>query len=183
MWLEDFRRGGSVMRGLQTPSNFFKETPMRLTQRQIQAAGGVLHREGGIYFPSVDQLNAAMSMSYMGGLGGDAFFAPMEVLIERSRQINAKGYTSAHDDMHQSGELSAAACSYVFAAAERLNPLSHGHAGFSADDPPLMMPMGWAFKPDTPRQMLVKAAALILAEIERLDRKAVSDDENERLAA
>lgn len=156
---------------------------MRLSHRQIQAAGGVVHRDGSIYFPSVHQLNAAMSMSYMGGLGGDAFFAPMEVLIERSRQISAEGYSTEHDDEHQSGELSAAACSYVFAAAERLNPLSQGHAGFSAEEPPLMMPMGWEFKPAEPRRMLVKAAALILAEIERIDRKAVSEAETERLAA
>jgi hypothetical protein len=33
-------------------------------------------------------------------------------------------------------------------------------------------PQDWEFKPDTPRRMLVKAAALLLAEIERLDRAA-----------
>lgn len=156
---------------------------MRLSHRQIQAAGGVVHSDGSIHFPSVNQLNAAMSMSYMGGLGGDAFFAPMEILIERSRQINAEGYTTVHDDEHTSGEIAAAACAYVFAAAERLNPLGAGFPGFTESDPPMMMPMGWRFKPEEPRRMLVKAAAMILAEIERLDRKAVSEADSARLAA
>ncbi|AKJ43788.1 hypothetical protein QQ39_06425 [Pragia fontium] len=82
-------------------------------------------------------------------------------MAERQRQITAEGWTQEHDDHHSNGELSDAAAAYAYCA--------HG--------PSRPMPDVWPWdeswwKQTNPRRDLVKAAALILAEIERLDRAA-----------
>lgn len=85
-----------------------------------------------------------------------------EIAAERHRQKEAEGWTTAHDDEHQSSELAIAAGCYALTAA--------GFARVAAVD---MWPKAWGFhwfKPTTPRRDLIKAAALIVAEIERLDR-------------
>lgn len=96
--------------------------------------------------------------------------AAVEVLAERSRQTNVLGWTPEHDDEHDLGELSSAAAAYAIAAADKLNPMSLGDGNYTAENPPLAWPTERQFKPTDPRRMLVKAAALLLAEIERLDR-------------
>ena len=95
--------------------------------------------------------------------------AAADVLAERRRQIETEGWTPEHDDEHYSGDLAAAAASYAVAASYVVAPGSPGDP-YTADDPPEMWPPEWEFKPGSARSMLVKAAALILAEIERLDR-------------
>lgn len=77
-----------------------------------------------------------------------------DVAAERRRQIEAEGWTPEHDDQHDSGEMASAAVCYV---------IGRGN--------------GWWWpwhdawwKPKDRRRNLVKAGALILAEIERLDR-------------
>ena len=88
--------------------------------------------------------------------------AAYDVLAERRRQVEAEGWTPEHDDQHEVGELATAAACYA------------GNAGgyvWAGGWPGEVWP--WArewWKPSTPRRDLVKAAALILAEIERLDR-------------
>lgn len=96
-----------------------------------------------------------------------------DVLDERNRQIEAEGWTPQHDDQHAAGELSQAAADY---AANASFALSHGKhllgSTVTKGAPPLSWP--WArkwWKPKTVRRDLVRAAALILAEIERLDRR------------
>lgn len=95
--------------------------------------------------------------------------AASDVLAERHRQIESKGWTQQHDDEHDNGYLGAAAAGYAFSAA---CVIAQGGqiAAHSEDNPPEIFPPEWRFKPGPPRAMLVKAAALILAEIERLDR-------------
>lgn len=84
-------------------------------------------------------------------------FAARDVLDERRRQMEVEGWSTEHDDEHLPGELALAAASYVCA--------DEGEA------PPAIWPWDWAWwKPESRRRNLVKAAALILAEIERLDR-------------
>lgn len=89
-----------------------------------------------------------------------------DVYRERMRQLSTEGFSRERDDGYQKGELAAAAGTYAL----------HAH-----DDHPSMMvgaPAWWPWitkwwKPSTdPRRNLVKAGALILAEIERLDRAA-----------
>jgi len=96
--------------------------------------------------------------------------AALAVLSERQRQVLKEGWTFAHDDAdHDDGMLAAAGAAYTLAAADKLCPYSQGDGGFD-DKPPPSWPGNWQWKPSDPRRMLVKAGALILAEIERLDR-------------
>lgn len=116
----------------------------------------------------------------------DQTAASRDVLAERQRQVQGEGWTAHHDDDHDGGELSAAASAYALYAADELNPHSQGDGDY-ANQPPDMWPWldelagrgeghvqtiaAW-WKPSNPRRALVKAAALILAEIERIDRGA-----------
>ncbi len=52
--------------------------------------------------------------------------AAADVLAERHRQVEAKGWTPEHDDEHDGGQLAAAASAYALAAADHLHPLSQG---------------------------------------------------------
>lgn len=105
-------------------------------------------------------------------------FIPGTVLIERERerQITEEGWTSEHDAQHAGGELCEAAACYADisaalvrgASVEEIRPLILD--GF---DSMLTWPFedDW-FKPtDDPIRNLVKAGALIAAEIDRLQRK------------
>ena len=106
--------------------------------------------------------------------------AAQDVLSERQRQITSEGWTLEHDDSHDMGELALAGGSYAIYAAERrdfklsVHPDDAGGKSYV----PRAWPHSWSakwFKPNDahPRKDLVKAAALILAEIERLDRAAI----------
>ena len=93
--------------------------------------------------------------------------AVADVLLERKRQIEVEGWTLDHDDQHPAGSLARAALCYAFAASR-----THYSIRFV---PPRFWPESWHFrwwKPKNPRRDLVRAAALIIAEIERIDRHA-----------
>jgi hypothetical protein len=86
--------------------------------------------------------------------------AARDVLAERKRQISAEGWKPDHDDKHVGFQMAtAAACYALYSSGFRT----------AADIWPNTWTPAW-FKPTNPRRNLVKAAALILAEIERLDR-------------
>lgn len=81
-----------------------------------------------------------------------------EIAAERKRQIEDEGWTPNHDDEHNGGELAlAGACYALGSTGVRRAP---EHWPFD--------PNWW--KPQSRRRDLVRAAALIVAEIERLDR-------------
>ena len=85
--------------------------------------------------------------------------AARDVLAERRRQIEAEGMTTAGDDGYHAAELPRAAAAYI------LNG--------SNDEAPCIWPWAKAWwKPRDARSNYVRAGALILAEIERLDRAA-----------
>lgn len=101
-----------------------------------------------------------------------------DVATERRRQIESEGWTPEHDDIHDTGEMSlAAACYAAHSASCAAIQAPHSSRGIlfrtrSAQDfVGEMWPWGddW-WKPSDHRKNLVKAGALILAEIERLDR-------------
>jgi hypothetical protein len=96
--------------------------------------------------------------------------AAKDVLAERQRQVSTEGWTPEHDDGHDGGDLAAAAAAYALNAADGLHPMSMGDG--HGEQPTFWPWHGQWWKPKTPRQDLVRAAALILAEIERLDRAA-----------
>lgn len=88
-----------------------------------------------------------------------------EIAAERKRQIEVEGWDADHDAEHDCGQLAKAAACYAL------------HAGSNDDDRQVnsgFSPPNWPWtgfwKPSRPRRELIKAAALIVAEIERLDR-------------
>jgi hypothetical protein len=99
--------------------------------------------------------------------------AVIDVLNERAGQIRREGWSHAHDDTHDRGQMAFAAASYAESAGRSLSGPEHAClAPLVTTYPPASWP--WAgswWKPRTPREDLVRAAALIIAEIERIDRK------------
>ncbi len=88
-----------------------------------------------------------------------------DVAAERRRQIEAEGWTPEHDDQHSNNTMSIAAACYALAGT-RIDPRMV-NVGW------LWQETGWAstwFKPKSRRNNLIRAAALLVAEIERLDR-------------
>ncbi|HHA3931811.1 hypothetical protein ACVCG8_30965 [Pseudomonas aeruginosa] len=83
----------------------------------------------------------------------------LDVQAERRRQITAEGWTPEHDDLYCAAELPRAAAAYILNGAN--------------DEAPAIWPFvaKW-WKPRDARSNYVRAGALILAEIERLDRAA-----------
>lgn len=84
------------------------------------------------------------------------------IAAERLRQIDKEDFDSTHDDNHNNGELAAAAMSYI----------QHASLNHPVD---WVLEMSWPwheddFKPSEPIRELVKAGALIAAEIDRLVR-------------
>lgn len=109
--------------------------------------------------------------------------AASDVLAERARQVNAEGWTPEHDDQHGDGSMAlAAACYAMFASVSdearaatdlpgELTTTGRSIHGWSAWLEIWPWARSW-WKPKDRRRDLVRAAALILAEIERLDRAA-----------
>ena len=98
-----------------------------------------------------------------------------DVLKERDRQQNEKGRTAEHDDHHVKGELALAAAAYALHSSAALLP--EPSESMSSGKYFLQAYAGaawpWApeyWKPKAPRQNLVRAAAMLLAEIDRIDR-------------
>ena len=89
----------------------------------------------------------------------------LEISRERERQMAVEGWTAEHDDNHSCGELADAAACYAHPAPWGVRP--------QAGPPPKLWPWSIAWwKPKDRRENLVRAGALIVAEIERLDRAA-----------
>jgi hypothetical protein len=99
--------------------------------------------------------------------------AAMDVLVERQRQIEAEGWTPEHDDHHHNGELAAAAACYAspHRAFKAVQGVGRGYAPLTTYRDLWPWRDEW-WKPKERRRDLVRAAALTLAEIERLDRAA-----------
>lgn len=102
-----------------------------------------------------------------------------EIAAERKRQIVAEGWDAKHDDDHDEGQLSRAAACYA-AHASAYQRVDHyvGMKAYQEVEPSRSADnFGWPWarkwwKPKDPRRDLIRAAALIVAEIERLDRVA-----------
>lgn len=103
-----------------------------------------------------------------------------DIAMERARQIEDEGWTPEHDDQHDSGELCGAAAAYALYTQTELHP-SAKPSDWDGEPPPgWCWEAGW-FKPTTPRRNLIKAAALIVAEIERIDRNISEQKAKEKL--
>lgn len=89
------------------------------------------------------------------------------IAAERARQIEKEGYDAVHDDGRDSGELASAAAHYALCASEQ----AKGWDGpFTANLD--IWPWGSeSFKPKDALSNLVRAGALIVAEIDRMQRQ------------
>ncbi len=91
------------------------------------------------------------------------------IAAERQRQIDVEGWTPEHDDKHHQGEMADAAACYALRSYEPVR---------GDEKPKSMWP--WApewWKPsDDPVRNLVKAGALIAAEIDRLQRLETTEE-------
>jgi hypothetical protein len=88
--------------------------------------------------------------------------ALLDVIEERARQISDEGFDDRHDDEYKDDELVQAAVCYALCST-------------------LETPAPWPFdptwwKPKDKRTNLIRAAALLLAELDRLDREPISLD-------
>lgn len=98
--------------------------------------------------------------------------AAKDVLAERRRQVAQEGYGTEHDDAYPSGEIAAYAAFYAMPPAAREWPATE--TGYGETFGEAIVPADWtAPKTGDRRRELVKAGALILAELERLDRAAL----------
>ncbi len=88
------------------------------------------------------------------------------IAAERRRQIEEEGYDASYDDMATKGQLATAAACYAFQAGARART-------FPGDPQPIGI-WPWEseyWKPSThPVRNLIKAAALIVADLERIAR-------------
>lgn len=102
-----------------------------------------------------------------------------EIASERKRQIEVEAWDAEHDDLHDTGGLAMAAACYaapapLYKGAHIIRPVGD-RDGFG---PQLVLHDAWPWepqwwKPKGRRRDLIRAAALIVAEIERLDRAAL----------
>lgn len=116
--------------------------------------------------PAADTALAATALLAHVGLDavwsvyGQTCQGAVDVLKERCRQVEEEGYVSESDDGYTDYQLPRAAICYAIKAAGLPSHRATLYWPFPAP----------AFKPTERRANLVKAAALLLAEIDRLDR-------------
>lgn len=148
--IDDYLEGYELRldEGCHTPTEFEKFL-------LVDAVAGLMHDD-----EFIDALYSAVTAGRAAPAVGDAqTTAAHDVLAERQRQISVKGFNAERDDRYAHQQLGDAAAHYALMAG-----------GWKS-----LYVWPWAqstFKQGTPREMLVKAGALILAEIERLDRVA-----------
>ncbi len=90
-----------------------------------------------------------------------------QIAIERLRQQTEEGYDAAHDAEHVGDDLALAAACYAlppYVRGVRMN-------GEGPDMQARLWPSNWDFKPVDRVRDLVKAGALIAAEIDSLQRR------------
>jgi hypothetical protein len=84
-----------------------------------------------------------------------------EIIIEREAQPG-KGFTIVQDDLCTDGSIAAAASLYAHPAPPMYSDPRITH--------PIGWPREWAYNPKDRRANLIRASAMLVAEIERLDR-------------
>lgn len=103
--------------------------------------------------------------------------AVRDVLAERQRQIDVEQWNHEHDDGHRCNELARAAAAYAYVAGltqtekdAHKNAIFGQHTGFHSLVSEIWPWAAHWFKPKSEREDLVRASALIIADIERIDR-------------
>lgn len=99
-----------------------------------------------------------------------------DIIAERQRQVTTKGWTPEHDDEHVNDEIAAFAA--LYAMPEACRDWDASETGYGDTFGQAICPLDWVPKFGDRRRELVKAGALIVAEIERLDRISNEQGEN-----
>ncbi|WP_131753554.1 hypothetical protein [Burkholderia vietnamiensis] len=160
--LNDCGDDRDIERGTVEPCGFFRMQKARNEAREAalrarNAAVRTLEAKGYTYEDGAEQWKPPRGKPPV-WLARDTQ-AVRDVIGERCRQVDQEGWTPVHDDEHDEHEMALAAIVYAESAV-----------GYHASCPDTWPWSSRWFKPTTPRRDLVKAGALILAEIERLDR-------------
>lgn len=147
-----------------------------LTDEQIIAPAEQEFREGVFHNGPSRYIAFARAILAASAAASPVSGAARDVLAERQRQIEEEGHSTEDDDIHNDqGQMSYAAAGLAATASDAATDIECGLTGglTYADEcigTPEPWPQGWLYKSATPRRNLVKAGALILAEIERIDR-------------
>lgn len=160
---------------LHAPTDVERAMEAEIAELRMQATRPVIWYDGsqkideGKLYEDVRALAIFGASAKFGHFTTPLFAAPamaqtqaaLDVLAERRRQVEEEGWTAACDDEHAQGQLARAAACYAVPA------LVH--------ELPWLWPWDrkW-WKPTDRRRDLVKAAALLLSDIERIDRAAMS---------
>jgi hypothetical protein len=101
--------------------------------------------------------------------GADALASPnlAAIIRERLDQIERHGFDHHHDDLHDGCELARGAVAYV--TAGMIDELEDD-ATYALDQALAVWPWGDLFKPGDYRDCLIKAAAMLWAEADRVTR-------------
>lgn len=89
------------------------------------------------------------------------------IAAERARQVSEERWTADHDDVHDAGELIDAAIAYAESAGMQIR----GNCGWDSEPGCWPWLTEWWKPTADPIRNLIKAGALIAAEIDRLQRK------------
>ncbi|WP_284935009.1 ead/Ea22-like family protein [Citrobacter freundii] len=139
-----------------------EQIAMVFSENEARDAAFIAAANPATVLAMLDELESAEKR--IAELEGGAFNpAILDVVAERQRQKTIEGWKPEHDDEHCNGELAMAAVCYINETGT-----VNRNGG---------KPWGWPWdaswwKPNARRRNLVKAGALILAEIERIDRAA-----------
>lgn len=106
------------------------------------------------------------------GLGDSKVDGAQLIALERQAHRAREGWTDEHDDEHAMGELALAGAHYAAVAGEQ----AQGEQGPFAPNPDLWPWDAKWFKPKDQLSNLVRAGALIAAEIDRLLRLQAEDE-------
>lgn len=95
-----------------------------------------------------------------------------EIAAERKRQVESEGWSAEHDDKHDHGEMRNAAAAYAMTPSARQVSKLNMYHGDTIRDRIWPWSREW-WKPKDHRRDLVRAGALIIAEIERMNRQSL----------
>lgn len=144
-----------------------------------------MNHENGLYFHDRDSLANALNnvpayYDLSTELIADEIFnnkenthqvsaALADIIAERQRQITDEGFTPEQDDKYDREELVSAAISYIHLATIWKDKDPDCYRNSSA-------PMSWPWSPEwwrptNPRRDMIKGIALLIAALERRDRK------------
>ena len=98
--------------------------------------------------------------------------AARDVLAERRRQVEVEGYTPEHDDAHDRGELAGAAAAYAAYRSQVAPEVIMGDEIIGTLWP---WPGEGSYKPKNRYDDLKRAAAFLIAEMDRLNRLAARE--------